>query len=114
MINDAQYAIISTTTLVYPTHPGTLIILDGTAAHEKSNMPIARTEEVRLFREVTGVKQSLVQQILVTVEEAYLVDIHQQHCGGRNYALKRQLRSVDATRSPGTGGHFQEDDLQPT
>ena len=38
-------------------------------------MWIAHTEEVRLFREVTGVEQALVQQIVGTVEEAYLAYI---------------------------------------
>ena len=30
---------------------------------------------MRLFREVTGVEQALVQQISITVKEAYLADI---------------------------------------
>ena len=33
------------------------------------------TEEVFLFREVTGVEQALVQQIIGTVEEEYLANI---------------------------------------
>ena len=44
-------------------------------AHANSNMRIVHTKEVRLFREVTGVEQVLVQQIVGTVEEAYLADI---------------------------------------
>ena len=31
---------------------------------------------MRLFREVTGVDQSLMQQIVATVEETYLMDVH--------------------------------------
>ena len=31
---------------------------------------------MRLFREVMGVEQALVQQIVATLKEAYLVDIH--------------------------------------
>ena len=38
-------------------------------------MRIDHTKEVCLFREVTGVEQALVQQIVDTVEEAYLEDI---------------------------------------
>ena len=45
-------------------------------AHANSSMRIAHTKEVRLFREVTVVEQAPVQQILGTIEEAYLVDIH--------------------------------------
>ena len=39
-------------------------------------MRIAHTKEVRLFREVTGVEQALLQQNVGTVEEAYLAYIH--------------------------------------
>ena len=41
-------------------------------------MRITHTKEMGLFQEVTGVKQALVQQIVATVEEAYLADIHNQ------------------------------------
>ena len=75
LLTDAHYALISPTPFAYPTHPGPLIILDGTNAHTNSNMQIVHTEEVRLFLEVTGVEQALVQQIFGTVEEAYLSDI---------------------------------------
>ena len=75
LLTDAQYALIYPTTFVYPTFPGPLIIPYGTTSHVNSNMPIAHTKEVRMFREVTGVEQSLVQKIVGTVEEAYLADI---------------------------------------
>ena len=39
-------------------------------------MRITHTKEVRLFREVKGVEQALVQQIIGTATEAYLADIH--------------------------------------
>ena len=38
-------------------------------------MRIAHTKSVRLFREVTGVEQALVQKYLGTVEETYMTDI---------------------------------------
>ena len=38
-------------------------------------MRIANTRELRLFREVTVVEQSFVQQIVATIEETYLADI---------------------------------------
>ena len=52
-----------------------LIIPDGTTTHASSNMRIAHTKEVRLFREVTGLEQDLVQQIFATAEEGYLAHI---------------------------------------
>ena len=38
-------------------------------------MRVAHTKEVHLFREVTGVEQALVQQIVGTLKESYLADI---------------------------------------
>ena len=38
-------------------------------------MRITHTNELLLFREVTGVEQALVQQIVGTAKEAYLADI---------------------------------------
>ena len=49
---------------------------DDTPGHASSNMWIAHTERVSLFLEVTGVEQALVQKIVATFEEAYLMDIH--------------------------------------
>ena len=74
VITDTQYRLVSPTPFVYPTQPGPLIITGGTNTHANSNMWIAHTAEVRLFREVTRVEQDLVQQIMRTVEEAYLAD----------------------------------------
>ena len=75
LLTEVQYSLIYPTTFVYPTHPGPLIIPDGTTDHAKSNIRIEHTEEVRLLCEVTGVKQDLFQQIVGTFESDYLADI---------------------------------------
>ena len=71
----AQYALILPTPFVYPTHPVPLTIPDGTTAHSNPNMLTANTKKVLLFREVKVVEQTLMQQIVTTVKEAYLTDI---------------------------------------
>ena len=91
MLNDSQYAIISLTPFIYPTHPGPIIIPDGTTAYANSNMRISHTKEVPLFREVTGVEQALVQQIVGTVEEAYLVDIRNRTTNSIKYTVSGVL-----------------------
>ena len=75
VLTNVKYALIFNTPFVYLNHPGPLIIMDGTTAHKNSNMWIMHTEEVHIFREVTGVDKSLVQQIVSAVKEAYIVDI---------------------------------------
>ena len=44
LLTDVQYALISPTPFVYPSHPGPLIIPDGTTALANSYMCIAHTE----------------------------------------------------------------------
>ena len=75
VLTSVQYALVSPILFIYPTHPGPIIILDGTTTHANSNMIIARTKKVRLLQEVTGVEQALVKNIFAVVEEAYLADI---------------------------------------
>ena len=75
VLTELQYALISLTPFAYPTHMVLLIIPDGTTAHTNSNMRISHTKEVRLFREVTGLEQALVQKIIGTVEASHLADI---------------------------------------
>ena len=75
VLTDAQCALISLTPFVYPTHPGLIIIPYGTTAHKNYNTLIAHTKAVRLFREVMGAEQALVQKITSMDKEAYLMDI---------------------------------------
>ena len=91
MLTDAQYALISNTSFVYPTHPGTLIIPDGTTAHINSNMRITNTKELRIFREVMVVYQSLIQKIIVTVEDTYLADIRNRTTNSINNTVEDVL-----------------------
>ena len=93
---DAQYALISHTLFVYSTHLGSLFIVDGTTAHANSNMRIAHTERVRLFREVTGAEQDLVQQIVATSEEAYLTDIRNRMTNSINNTVADVLTHFHA------------------
>ena len=67
VLTDAQYALISPTPFIYPTRPVPLIVPDSTTAPTNSNIQTIQTihtDRVRLFREVTGVEQALVQKIL--------------------------------------------------
>ena len=56
-------------------------------------MQVAHTKRVRLLREVTGLEQALVQEIVATVEGAYLTDICNRTTNSINntvaYALTR-------------------------
>ena len=91
VLTEVQCALIFPTHFVYPTHLGPFIIPDGTTAHANSNIQIVHTEEVRLFHEATGVEQALVQQIVGTVEEEYLVDIRNRTTKSINVTVEGAL-----------------------
>ena len=74
VFTDAKFALIFNKPFIYLTQQGPLIIPYGNSAHMNSNTIIAHTDGVHRFCKVTGVKKSLVQQVVATVEEAYLVN----------------------------------------
>ena len=76
LLDNIECVLILDTPFVYPNHPDTLIVPDGMTSHINSNMRIAHTEEVRLFREVMVLQQALIKYIFSIVKEAYLADIH--------------------------------------
>ena len=101
MLTNAQYALISPTPFVYLTHLGPITIQDGTTAHANSNMQIAHTDKVRMFREVTGVKQSLVKKNCCHSRRRIPCKyqqpdgkFNQQYRGGHVDLPPKQLRSV--------------------
>ena len=61
VLTDVQYVLIENTPFIYPTHLGPLIIIYGKTSLMNSNTQISHTEEVHIFREVTGVEQYPVQ-----------------------------------------------------
>ena len=70
---------------------GPLIIPDSTTDHANSNVWIVDTKEIFLLREVTGVKQALVQQIFATVKGDYLADICNQTTNSINDTMEEVL-----------------------
>ena len=75
MLTDAQYSLFLITPFVYLNHPGPLIVPYGITTHINSKMRIEHTKAARLFREVMGVEQSFIQNIITTVEDTYLAYI---------------------------------------
>ena len=85
-LTDAQYLLISNTPFIYPTHPGPLIIPDGTTAHVNSNTKISLTKEVPIFHVVTDSRK-----IVTTVEGAYISDISNRMTNSINNTVAYML-----------------------
>ena len=67
MVTVDQYALISNVAYMREPHPGKLVY-----AHD---------EHIRVFHEVRGVEQALIQQIVAAVEEQYLVAMKERSTG---------------------------------
>ena len=79
VLSDATYALVSNTPFVPPAHPGPLVIPPGTTGPMATVLREQHVENLRLFREVTGVEKALKQQILKAVEQQWLLAITDRH-----------------------------------
>ena len=75
ILSPQTYAMVSNLPFVQPAHPGPLAIPVGTTAAMASVLREQHQENVRLFREVTGVEKALKQQILKAIEQQWLLAI---------------------------------------
>ena len=57
-------------------------------------MHIMHTEEVCILPEVTGLEQSLIQKIIIKVEEKYLGDIQNRTTKSVNYNVEDILTHI--------------------
>ena len=73
VLTTAQYAAISTNYFTRPDHPGPLAIPSGVTVVQRSTLRDAHIEDLRVFREVMGLEQALIQPIVATIDATYLV-----------------------------------------
>ena len=68
IVTPTQYAILSTTPYDRPTHPGTLTIPVGTTRLAAEELERNHIESLRLFHEVRGIEQALIQQMVTAID----------------------------------------------
>lgn len=73
-ISPAQFAMLSDVPFTRPVHPGPLIIPPGTTAAMTATITAQHSEQIRLFREVTGVDKALMQQLVQAIDTTYLAE----------------------------------------
>ena len=75
VLSPQTYAMVSNLPFVQPAHPGPLAIPAGTTGAMATVLCEQHIENVRLFREVVGVEKALKQQILIAIEQEWLLAI---------------------------------------
>ena len=86
----AQYAAISTTAFTCPDNPVPLAIPSAATVVQRSTLLDTHIEDLRVFKEVMGVEQALIQQIVATIDSTYLEDV-------RDRTSSRYVASIFAT-----------------
>ena len=75
VLKAAQYVDISTTVFTRPSHPAPLSIPSAATVVQRSTLRDAHIEDLRVFREVMGLEQALIQPIVATIDATYLEDV---------------------------------------
>ena len=97
IMTPTQYAIHSTTPYVRPTHPGTLTIPVGTTRLVAEEMERNHAESLRVFHEVRGVEQALIQQLVTAIDNNYLVAFKNRATGQFNGTLVQIIQHLRTT-----------------
>ena len=79
VLSPQTYAMVSNIPFDYPAHPGPLAIPPGTTGPMATVLREQHIENVRHFREVTGIEKALKQQILKAIEQEWLLAITDRH-----------------------------------
>lgn len=72
VLSPDTYALLSNIPFDRPNHPGPLAIPPGTINHMANTIRDQHNEALRVFREVLGVDQALLQQLVEAIEPQYL------------------------------------------
>ena len=75
VLTTAQYADISTTDFTLPDHPGPLAIPSAYIVVQRSTLRDAHIEDLRVFCDVMGGEQALIQKIVATIDASYMEDV---------------------------------------
>ena len=106
----ARYALISPMPYVRPPiHPGVLTIQAGTARIPSETAARAHAESLRVFYEVRGVEQALIQQIVSAIDQQYLIALRNRQTGqftGNVLQILQYLHQTYGRISPGQLGDF--------
>ena len=76
-----QFALLSNVAYIKDPHPGELVIPQNATRVAAEAQKRAYDERIRVFHEVRGVEQALIQQIVASVEPEYLVAMKDRNTG---------------------------------
>ena len=112
LISPEQYAIISTTPFLHPTHPGPLVIPAFQLPHVVTATQSQHSEALRLYNEYNNVGQALRQQIVRAVDESYLLPLHNRQTNTILVPIFQVIRFLFVNHGKVTPSKLMEEELQ--
>ena len=112
LMTDPQYALVSNTAYVRPVHPGVLVLPNGATRVQSDAFQRTHDETLRVFHEVRGVEQALVQQIVTAVDETYVIAMKNRETGqfvGNVLQIFQYLQNTYGTISSSQLSKFEKD-----
>ena len=94
VLSPRRYSLISNADFVRPVHPGQLVIPAGTTMHMARTLKEQHTERLRVFRETTGVENSLKQQVVSAVEPQYIEALRNPTTGKLNGTIAEIIKHL--------------------
>jgi hypothetical protein len=91
VLTPAQYALFSNDPFIHPLHPGVLHIPANTTGPQAQVLRERHKEELRVFREVTGVDKALKQQITKAIHPDYLLAIRNRQTNSLSGTIAQVL-----------------------
>ena len=108
VLTAAQYADISTTVFTHPAYPGPLAIPSEVTVIQRSTLRDAHIEDLRVFCEVMGVEQALIQKIIATIDTTYPEDVQDRTTNSINVSVSALLLHPQETYGTLMPHEFQE------
>ena len=97
VLTAAQYADISNTVFTRQAHPGPLATPLADTDVQRSTFRDSHIEDLQVFREVMGVEQALIQQIVATIDATYLKDVRDRTSNLINVSVLALLLHLQET-----------------
>jgi uncharacterized phage-associated protein len=112
LMTDEQYALVSDTPYERPEHPGVLHIPNNATRVAADALKRAYDENLRVFHEVRGVEQALIQQIVTAVDEQYINAMKNRETGqftGNVRQIFTYLQNTYGKISPSQLSQFEQE-----
>ena len=112
LMTEAQYALVSDIAYERPEHPGVLHVPNNATRVAADALKRTFDEHLRVFHEVRGVEQSLIQQIVTAVDEQYIIAMKNRETGqftGDVRQIFTYLQNTYGKISPSQLSHFEKE-----